>query len=67
MIPSRYLLTFCCKAFDSHRLAFDLKRKPLAQMLDEDPALIEQRKACSQRLELYKNARNEIDSVAWAI
>jgi dynamin GTPase len=40
--------------------------KRLAQMLDEDPALMERRQACAKRLELYKNARDEIDSVAWA-
>jgi len=40
--------------------------KRLAQMLDEDPALMDRRKACAQRLELYKSARDEIDSVAWA-
>lgn len=38
----------------------------LAQMLDEDPKLMERRQACAQRLELYKNARDEIDSVAWS-
>ncbi|KAJ7298172.1 hypothetical protein O6H91_07G036900 [Diphasiastrum complanatum] len=40
--------------------------KNLAQMLDEDPALMERRAACQKRLELYKSAREEIDSVAWA-
>ncbi|CAA6666992.1 unnamed protein product [Spirodela intermedia] len=35
------------------------------QMLDEDPALMERRLQCAKRLELYKNARDEIDSVAW--
>ncbi|CAA7403799.1 unnamed protein product [Spirodela intermedia] len=39
--------------------------KQLAQMLDEDPALMERRLQCAKRLELYKNARDEIDSVAW--
>lgn len=43
-----------------------LQGKRLAQMLDEDPALMERRQACGKRLELYKNARDEIDSVAWA-
>ncbi len=40
--------------------------KQLAQMLDEDPALMERRNQLSRRLELYKSARDEIDSVAWA-
>lgn len=40
--------------------------KQLSQMLDEDPALMERRVQLSKRLELYKQARDEIDSVAWA-
>lgn len=40
--------------------------KHLSRLLDEDPAVMERRSACAKRLELYKNARNEIDSVAWA-
>ncbi|KAI3892063.1 hypothetical protein MKX03_030897 [Papaver bracteatum] len=40
--------------------------KQLAQLLDEDPALMERRQQCAKRLELYKSARDEIDSVAWA-
>ncbi|MCO5594364.1 hypothetical protein L7F22_048394 [Adiantum nelumboides] len=40
--------------------------KQLAVLLDEDPALMERRAACGKRLELYKQARDEIDSVAWA-
>ncbi|CAM8935415.1 unnamed protein product [Rhodiola kirilowii] len=39
--------------------------KQLALLLDEDPALMERRLQCSKRLELYKSARDEIDSVAW--
>lgn len=39
--------------------------KQLGQMLDEDPALMEKRVQCAKRLELYKSARDEIDSVAW--
>ncbi|KAA8520398.1 hypothetical protein F0562_014654 [Nyssa sinensis] len=37
----------------------------LARMLDEDPALMERRQECAKRLELYKSARDEIDSVSW--
>ncbi|OAY63986.1 Dynamin-related protein 1E [Ananas comosus] len=38
----------------------------LGRMLDEDPALMERRQQCAKRLELYKSARDEIDSVSWA-
>lgn len=43
------------------------KKEPnqLAQMLDEDPSLMERRQQCAKRLELYKNAKDEIDSVSW--
>lgn len=40
--------------------------KQLSQLLDEDPALMERRLQCAKRLELYKNARDEIDAVSWA-
>ncbi|XP_057997542.1 phragmoplastin DRP1E-like [Hevea brasiliensis] len=40
--------------------------KQLAQLLDEDPALMERRQKCAKRLELYKSARDEIDLVSWA-
>ncbi|KAK4801961.1 hypothetical protein SAY86_000164 [Trapa natans] len=40
--------------------------KELAELLDEDPALMERRQQCIRRLELYKSARDEIDSVSWA-
>ncbi|WVZ17358.1 hypothetical protein V8G54_010340 [Vigna mungo] len=39
--------------------------KQLSQLLDEDPALMERRQQCAKRLELYKAARDEIDSVSW--
>ncbi|PIN00340.1 hypothetical protein CDL12_27160 [Handroanthus impetiginosus] len=39
--------------------------KQLADLLDEDPALMERRQQCAKRLELYKKARDEIDSVSW--
>ncbi|XP_057487529.1 phragmoplastin DRP1E-like isoform X2 [Actinidia eriantha] len=38
----------------------------LAQLLAEDLVLMERRKQCGRRLELYKSARDEIDSVLWA-
>lgn len=40
--------------------------KQLGQMLDEDPTLMERRLKCAKRLELYKAARDEIESVSWA-
>ncbi|KAM7256241.1 hypothetical protein ACFE04_011982 [Oxalis oulophora] len=40
--------------------------KQLALLLDEDPALMERRQQCAKRLELYRSARDEIDSVSWA-
>lgn len=43
-----------------------LQGKQFSQMLDEDPALMERREQCAKRLELYKAARDEIDSVSWA-
>lgn len=38
--------------------------KELAELLDEDPALMEKRVQCAKRLDLYKKARDEIDSVS---
>ncbi|VFQ70481.1 unnamed protein product [Cuscuta campestris] len=38
----------------------------LYQMLDEDRALVERRQKCSRRLELYRCARDEIDSLLLA-
>lgn len=40
--------------------------KQLAELLDEDPTLMEKRLQIAKRLELYKAARDEIDSVSWA-
>lgn len=42
-----------------------MQKKQLGAMLDEDPALMEKREAIAKRLELYKAARDEIDSVGW--
>ncbi|KAJ8490414.1 hypothetical protein OPV22_012135 [Ensete ventricosum] len=39
--------------------------KQFAHLLDENPALMERRMQCAKRLELYKSARDEIDSVSW--
>ncbi|KAJ1399415.1 P-loop containing nucleoside triphosphate hydrolase [Sesbania bispinosa] len=40
--------------------------KQLAQLLDEDPAVMDRRQQCFKRLDLYKAARDEIDSISWA-
>lgn len=37
----------------------------LSALLDEDPAVMEKRKDAAKRLELYKKARDEIDSVSF--
>uniref|UniRef100_A0A6N2M3K5 Dynamin-type G domain-containing protein n=1 Tax=Salix viminalis TaxID=40686 RepID=A0A6N2M3K5_SALVM len=41
------------------------EKERLGAMLDEDPQLMERRTTIAKRLELYKSARDEIDSVAW--
>ncbi|KAK6931644.1 Dynamin GTPase effector [Dillenia turbinata] len=41
------------------------EKEQLGAMLDEDPALMAKREQIAKRLELYKSARDEIDSVAW--
>ncbi|XP_059442426.1 phragmoplastin DRP1E-like isoform X3 [Corylus avellana] len=40
--------------------------KQLSELLDENPALMERRQQRAKRLELYKSARDEIDSVSWS-
>ncbi|XP_008788712.2 dynamin-related protein 1E [Phoenix dactylifera] len=40
--------------------------KELAKLLDEDPSLMEHRQQCAKKLELYRAAREEIDSVSWS-
>ncbi|VVA27526.1 Hypothetical predicted protein, partial [Prunus dulcis] len=40
--------------------------KQLSSLLNEDPAIMERRSALTKRLELYRSAQAEIDSVAWA-
>ncbi|XP_019171260.1 PREDICTED: dynamin-related protein 1C [Ipomoea nil] len=41
------------------------EKEQLGKMLDEDPSLMARREAIANKLELYKSARDEIDSVAW--
>ncbi|KAI5327797.1 hypothetical protein PRUPE_5G047800 [Prunus persica] len=40
--------------------------RQLAQLLGENPEVMERRQQCAKRLELYKSARDEIDSVSWS-
>ncbi|KAK4415830.1 Dynamin-related protein 5A [Sesamum alatum] len=40
--------------------------KHLGKLLDEDPAVMQRRASLAKRLELYRAAQAEIDSVAWA-
>ena len=49
----------------NHSVGLLFQGKQLLQLLDEDPALMERRQQCAKRLELYKAARDEVDSVAW--
>ncbi|KAI7989450.1 Dynamin-related protein 1E [Camellia lanceoleosa] len=44
---------------------FQAHTRQLAELLDEDRVLMERRQQCGRRLELYKSARDEIDSVLW--
>ncbi|XP_024994320.1 dynamin-related protein 1C-like [Cynara cardunculus var. scolymus] len=41
------------------------EKEQLGKMLDEDPSLMEKREVLAKRLQLYRSARDEIDSVAW--
>ncbi|KAL2347774.1 hypothetical protein Fmac_001774 [Flemingia macrophylla] len=41
------------------------EKDQLGAMLDEDPSLMEKRSQLAKRLELYKQAMDDIDSVAW--
>jgi len=56
--------SFLPPIFPVNKFCF-LQAKQLAVLLDEDPALMERRLQCFKRLELYKSARDEIDSVSW--
>ncbi|KAL0428736.1 UNVERIFIED_CONTAM: Dynamin-related protein 5A [Sesamum radiatum] len=40
--------------------------KQLGKLLDEDPAIMQRRVSLAKRLELYRSAQAEIDSVAWS-
>ncbi|KHG21882.1 Dynamin-related protein 12A [Gossypium arboreum] len=43
-----------------------LEQNRLSALLNEDPAIMERRSALAKRLELYRSAQAEIDTVAWA-
>lgn len=40
--------------------------KQLGKLLDEDPEIMQRRVSLAKRLELYRSAQSEIDTVAWA-
>lgn len=42
----------------------DFQGKDLAELLDEDPTLMGKREQCAKSLQLYKKARDEIESVS---
>lgn len=56
-LPSEFIIT--------ENWLYDTQKDRLGAMLDEDPALMERRNQIAKRLELYKQARDDIDSVAW--
>ncbi|GLT49735.1 hypothetical protein SLA2020_232710 [Shorea laevis] len=43
-----------------------LEQKRLSSLLNEDPAIMERRSTLAKRLELYRSAQAEIDTVAWS-
>ncbi|KAL6182375.1 hypothetical protein ACLB2K_043797 [Fragaria x ananassa] len=43
-----------------------LDAKQLSSLLNEDPAVMERRSALAKRLELYRSAQAEMDTVAWS-
>ncbi|OAY59672.1 dynamin-related protein 5A [Manihot esculenta] len=43
-----------------------MEQKYLSSLLNEDPAVMERRSALAKRLELYRSAQVEIDTVAWS-
>ncbi|KAF2313457.1 hypothetical protein GH714_011093 [Hevea brasiliensis] len=43
-----------------------MEQKYLSSLLNEDPAIMERRAALAKRLELYRSAQAEIDTVAWS-
>ncbi|KAM5572140.1 dynamin-related protein 5A [Rosa sericea] len=43
-----------------------LETKQLSSLLNEDPAVMERRTALAKRLELYRSAQAEMDTVAWS-
>ncbi|THU73671.1 hypothetical protein C4D60_Mb04t25330 [Musa balbisiana] len=68
-----YYMNSCSVFYDKkvhgNHLKWDFRRelgKQLGKLLDEDPAIMERRTALAKRLELYRSAQAEIDSVAWA-
>ncbi|KNA18166.1 hypothetical protein SOVF_073460 [Spinacia oleracea] len=63
-----------CQVRDAKRSLLDVfftelggkEAKALGRMLDEDPAIMQRRTNIAKRLELYRTAQSDIDSIAWA-
>ena len=51
--------------YSLHNFIYMLQAKQLGKMLDEDPAVMQRRTSLAKRLELYRSAQEEIESVAW--
>ncbi|TYG38998.1 hypothetical protein ES288_D13G269400v1 [Gossypium darwinii] len=49
-----------------HKAMSETPQKRLSALLNEDPAIMERRSALAKRLELYRSAQAEIDTVAWS-
>lgn len=47
-------------------VGLQLQVRQLGKLLDEDPAIMQRRVSLAKRLELYRAAQAEIDTVAWS-
>ena len=56
----------CLPVYCITNLLFPVQQKRLSSLLNEDPAIMERRSALAKRLELYRSAQAEIDTVAWS-
>lgn len=54
---------YVCKCVD---WLVGLQVRQLGKLLDEDPAIMQRRVSLAKRLELYRAAQAEIDTVAWS-
>lgn len=55
-----------CNAEVDYLYLLYLQGKQLGKLLDEDPAIMQRRISLAKRLELYRGAQAEIDTVAWS-